>query len=155
RVEMSSTRHQIQFVGYVDDVRSAFSKIDVLVVPSTADGRPGVIMEANASGIPVIANPVGGIPELIQDGVNGYLCKVDDVDHLAKLLTKWLAMPQAFANARQLARQTALERFSNDRMLDAYAGVVSEYIDHPDAGRSVSGAAMEAGQQLTTASAFS
>jgi len=153
RVESSPARQHIQFVGYVDDVRSAFSEVDVLIVPSTVDGRPGVVMEANACGIPLIANPVRGIPELIQEGVNGYLCKVDDVDRVAALLNNWLTMPESFARSRELARQLALERFSNDRMLSRYAEVLSKYIDQTAATGTVSATAN--GRQLTAASANS
>jgi glycosyltransferase involved in cell wall biosynthesis len=75
----------IRFMGGFDnrDIVNIFSQIDVLVIPSVwPENSPLVIQEAFASKTPVIASRVGGIPELIQDGVNGLLFGVNKVDSL-------------------------------------------------------------------------
>jgi glycosyltransferase involved in cell wall biosynthesis len=128
RVQASRWRDNISFVGYVEDIRSAYAQIDVLIVPSTLDGRPANIMEANACAIPVIATPVGGIPELIEDGVNGVLCPLTDTESMTKLLTLWQSEPASFDEARLKARKTAEQRFSRELMIQNYEALFASYL---------------------------
>ncbi|MCO5142895.1 MAG: glycosyltransferase family 4 protein [Oligoflexia bacterium] len=72
----------IKFLGYSLDVKKDLQNIDVLLVPSRQDPLPTVIIEAGLSGVPVVASNVGGIPEMIIDGGNGFLAKT--VDDFAK-----------------------------------------------------------------------
>jgi glycosyltransferase involved in cell wall biosynthesis len=128
RVDASRWRHKISFVGHVENVRSAYAQIDVLIVPSTLDGRPANIMEANACAIPVIATPVGGIPELIEDGVNGALSPLTDAERIAKLLTLWQAEPASFHEARLKARKAAEKRFPRELMILGYEALFASYL---------------------------
>jgi glycosyltransferase involved in cell wall biosynthesis len=74
RVLNESRGLPIQFLGWQRDVPSVLSSLDVLVVPSASiDSAPRVILEAFAAGVPVVAFPAGGIPEIIHDGYNGFL----------------------------------------------------------------------------------
>jgi glycosyltransferase involved in cell wall biosynthesis len=74
----------ISLIGYQsqDAVAKAFADADALVLPSFAEGVPVVLMEAMAAGLPVIATRVGGVGELVQDGVSGLLVAPGDVDAL-------------------------------------------------------------------------
>ena len=128
RVDASRWRHKILFVGYVKDIRSAYAQIDVLIVPSRIDGRPANIMEANACAIPVVATPVGGIPELIEDGVNGVLCPLTDTERMAKVLTSWQAEPNSFHEARLRARKAAEQRFPRELMMRGYEALFAFYL---------------------------
>lgn len=65
---------RFDFVGIVDDVTPYLSLYDILVLPSHLDGRPLVVLESLACGTPVLASRVGGLPEVIIDDTNGYLC---------------------------------------------------------------------------------
>ena len=82
-------------LGVMADVRDVLSCYDVLVVPSRLDGRPLVVMEALAMGVPVIASRVGGLPEMIEDGVTGFLCTPGDVEAFADRLAWMQDNPQA------------------------------------------------------------
>lgn len=113
----------IQFGGYVDHASAALAQLDVLVVPSKLDGRPNVIMEANACGVPVIGAPVGGIPELIQPGSNGFLFRPEDHPQIARVLAEWLKEPSLFRQMQHMCRIVAEERFDRTRMLDDYEAV--------------------------------
>ena len=72
----------VRFLGPVAPERVAELLADAraLVIPSRSEGLPRVVIEAFAAGVPVIASRVGGLPELVQDGVNGLLVEVDDED---------------------------------------------------------------------------
>ncbi|RLJ36210.1 glycosyltransferase involved in cell wall biosynthesis [Litoreibacter meonggei] len=78
----------VQFVGYKsqDEVAAILAEADMLVLPSFAEGVPVVLMEAMASGKPVIASLVAGVPELVDDGVSGFLVPPGDVDTFAARL---------------------------------------------------------------------
>lgn len=120
RIASGPAQAAIRFEGYADHPTSALAAIDVLVVPSLLDGRPVAIMEANACGVPVIGALVGGIPELIEEGRNGFLVGPRDVARVAELAAGWRADAPSFSALRETARQVAETRFDRRRMMDAY-----------------------------------
>ena len=80
---------EVRSLGYLRDeveIRRAYSAADVFVLPSLEDNLPNTMLEALACGTPVAAFAVGGIPDVIRDGVNGRLVPVGDVAALAKAL---------------------------------------------------------------------
>lgn len=74
---------RISFLGARADINEFLSAIDVFIMPSLWEGQPIALLEALATGKPCIASAVDGIPEIIADGVNGYLIKPKDVEALA------------------------------------------------------------------------
>jgi len=127
RVEKSPSAGRISFLGYADDPVAALQELDVLIVPSKLDGRPNIIMEANACAVPVIAAPVGGIPEMIEEGRNGFLAKPGDTSRIRQILDGWVADPATLDAVRRTARETADANFDRARMMDAYARVFSAF----------------------------
>lgn len=121
RVEKSSLGGRLSYHGFIGHSRDALRQLDVLIVPSKFDGRPVSIMEANACGIPVIAAPVGGIPELVCDGVNGFLLQPGESERIHALLAQWQQQPESLAKQKRVARAYALEHFDRLRMIEAYA----------------------------------
>jgi glycosyltransferase involved in cell wall biosynthesis len=97
-----------EFLGRRTDVKDLLQKIDVLLVPSRQDPLPTVIVEAGLSGVPVIAAPVGGIPEMIADGRNGFLA--DATDSWVACLEK-LHDPEEWRKCSAGARRLAEERY--------------------------------------------
>lgn len=123
RIALGPAASVIAFEGYAAHARDAFHVLDVLVVPSKLDGRPNSVMEANACGLPVIGAPVGGIPELVESGLNGHVVSPHDHDGLLRLVSAWLDDPAGFSRLCQSARTVAERRFDRRRMLDDYAAV--------------------------------
>jgi glycosyltransferase involved in cell wall biosynthesis len=123
RLAASGANRQVLYRGFVghSEVRSALHELDALVLPSKFDGRPVIIMEANGCGIPVIAAPVGGVPELIEQGVNGFLVDPTDIESIHALLSSWKASPESLASVKKSAREYAVRYFDRERMLDDYA----------------------------------
>ncbi len=99
------------------DMHSVYEKIDILVMPSISEGLPLVLLEAMALGIPVVATSVGGIPEVITDGVNGFLCHPDNVTCLSAKLARLIDSRDLRALVGSAGRETVTQRFSMDRHL--------------------------------------
>ena len=86
-----------------------------VVLPSLRDGLPNALLEAMACGRPVIASRVGGIPEVIRDGVDGVLVQPGDSDALAQAMSTVLANPRQAADLGARARLRVREEFAADR----------------------------------------
>lgn len=96
----------------VDQARGELARADVFVLPSYAEGLPMSLLEAMASGLPVIASRVGGIPSLVQNGVNGLLIDAGNPAALAGAIESVLADAALRARLGAGARQTIVERYS-------------------------------------------
>lgn len=122
-IRRSKSQDRIFYNGYVDDIRAALAQIDILFVPSLLDGRPTTIMEANASGVPVVGTPIGGIPEMVREGVNGYLCGADDIQRQTNLVYGWSSDRTTLAELKKNARAFAENHFSHAKMVDRYMDI--------------------------------
>ncbi|WP_373378320.1 glycosyltransferase family 4 protein [Cupriavidus nantongensis] len=126
RVQNSPAASQLQYRGYASDVRAVLQTLDVLVLPSKLDGRPNIVMEANACGVPVIGAPVGGVPELIAEGVNGFLAHPAEAERILGILSAWRENPAELTRFKQGSRQYAERHFSRQQMMDTYDDVFRE-----------------------------
>ena len=86
----------------------------VFVLPSQDEGLPVALLEAMARGLPCVATPVGGIPDVITDDVNGVLVPVDEPEALAQALHRVLDDPATARRLGDRARESAAELFSVD-----------------------------------------
>ena len=112
--------HVVTFLGAVeqDAVRSWLRRAAVAVLTSRSEGMPVSLMEAAACGLPAVAPAVGGIPELIEDGVTGLVTPPDDAPALAAALERLLLDRDLRAGLGAAARRRAEERFSRPRQVD-------------------------------------
>jgi glycosyltransferase involved in cell wall biosynthesis len=117
----------ITFVGWQDNISSVFSRLDLLVVPSTqVEATTRVILEAFAVGVPVVAFPSGGIPEIIKDGETGFLAADFTPQALARRITSVLRMvPAEIDEVVQKAKQSWRSKYTlnlyQQRVCDALA----------------------------------
>lgn len=100
------------FVGYLtgEPLATAYASADIFVFPSTTDTFGNVIIEAQASGLPVIVSDLGGPKELVEDGVNGVVTKARDTDEVASAITLLANDTEKRRTMGQKARQSVLDR---------------------------------------------
>ena len=107
-----------------NDLPAYYSLIDVFAHPSLRDGMPNAVLEAMACEKPVIATSVGGMKDILQDGKNGFMVKVNDSDMLAEKILDLLDNPEkrilAGKNARRLIQNRYLPEKELEANLDVY-----------------------------------
>jgi len=106
--------------GSRDDVAELMRAMDVFVLGSRREGISNTVLEAMATGLPVIASAVGGNLELIQDGTTGMLTAPGDSDAIAAALLVYASQPALRQEHGRMARQRAEREYSLRRMLSAY-----------------------------------
>jgi glycosyltransferase involved in cell wall biosynthesis len=106
--------------------QSLMSVATVFVLPSYAEGLPMSLLEAMAAGVPVVATAVGGIPDVVTDGVDGLLFNPGDTATFERLLLRLMHDPELGMRIAMAARETVRLRFSADRVVaqleQIYAG---------------------------------
>jgi glycosyltransferase involved in cell wall biosynthesis len=106
------------FVGYQDDVAAFYSMIDVLLLPSANEGTPVSVIESLAAERPAVATRVGGVPDVIRDGVDGYLVDPGDTDQLAERLARLARDPVERSRMGVEGRARVLQRYTVPRLVD-------------------------------------
>lgn len=107
----------VEFLGWVKDKKrlaNLYASSDALVLASTREGFPTVVGEALACGTPVIATDIGGISEVVRDGINGRLIAPGDDAAFTAALKKAVEGPDALEGMRSAARRVAVERLDRD-----------------------------------------
>ena len=113
----------VWFPGARNDIPELMRSFDLFALSSIAEGTPVTLLEAMACGLPVVATAVGGIPEVVQDGVNGALVPASDPQALAAALGLYAADPDRVA-AHGAAARTNIERhYSVAAMVGAYTAL--------------------------------
>ncbi|MGC9329852.1 MAG: glycosyltransferase family 4 protein, partial [Candidatus Hinthialibacter sp.] len=114
--ELQITRRCI-FAGFHTDLARIYQTVDLVALTSGNEGLPVVIIEALASGVPVLATRVGGVPELIEDGKTGYIVEPYNVESIAEGLSKAIADPEKTRAMGGLAQQETLQHYSIQRLV--------------------------------------
>jgi glycosyltransferase involved in cell wall biosynthesis len=120
---------RVQCPGWmsISATREALSKAAVLALPSYAEGLPMAILEAMSWGLPVIATPVGGIPQVIKHDTNGLLVPPGDVSALALAISRMLTDTAARERLGAEARRTIERTFSLDACLERLASIYRRF----------------------------
>jgi glycosyltransferase involved in cell wall biosynthesis len=146
----------VHFAGAQEDMPRVFNELDVVVTSSHSEAMPLAVMEAMASGLPVVACKVGGVPDLVAHGVTGWLVDAGDCDGLASRVVELLDDEILHGAMSRAARARAVARLSLDQSIEATTKLLAQLTEQPgeprrvgrlyDAGRPIraSGAALKA-----------
>ncbi|GAB4499319.1 MAG: glycosyltransferase family 4 protein [Anaerolineales bacterium] len=119
--QISNPQLPITVTGHVPhkDLPAYYSLMDVFVHPSLRDGMPNAVLEAMACGKTVIATPVGGVLDVIEDGVNGILMNIGDATDLAEKAAEALSQPEKRETVGRSAREAVISQFTLEKELQA------------------------------------
>jgi glycosyltransferase involved in cell wall biosynthesis len=106
------------FIGYQPDVAGFYRLFDAFLLPSVNEGTPVSAIEALAAGTPVVANRVGGVPDVVRDGLDGYLVSVGDVEGAAGKLALLANDDALRKQLGESGRARVLERYAVSRLVD-------------------------------------
>jgi glycosyltransferase involved in cell wall biosynthesis len=101
---------------------------DLFVLPSLAEGISNTILEAMASGLPVLATDVGGNPELVEPGVTGTLVPRNDAESMARAMRAYAESTELCRRHGAEARRTVERRFGMEAMVNAYMAVYDQLL---------------------------
>ncbi len=127
-VDTNGLRQSVMFTGFQMDVSEIIATFDVAVLPSFFEGMGRVILEAMAMERPVVASRVGGIPDLIEQDVNGLLVRPGDVKELADALEKILSDKRLARKMGREGRKRIKEQFSAQGMVQSIERVYRELL---------------------------
>ena len=105
------------FLGYQEDVSPFYAAFDALILPSGNEGTPVSAIEALAAGRPVVATRVGGVPDVVRDGEDGFLVDAGATDDLAERLERLARDPELRKRMGEAGRSRVLPRYAVDRLV--------------------------------------
>jgi glycosyltransferase involved in cell wall biosynthesis len=116
----------VEYLGTTDDVRPHIAAASAVVLPSYREGMPRSLLEAAAMARPLVATDAPGCRDVVEDGVNGYLCAVRDPSSLASAMQRLaeLPLPECLAMG-EAARRKVQERFNEEFVVQAYLDVLA------------------------------
>ncbi|OGN04579.1 MAG: hypothetical protein A3B99_04405 [Candidatus Yanofskybacteria bacterium RIFCSPHIGHO2_02_FULL_44_12b] len=109
--------HKIFLLGQIPEASKFITAFDVFVLPSVKEGFPWALIEAMAAKTPVIATNVGAVPEIIEDGKNGFMVEPKNPDQIANRIREILGNDRLRQELSIQAHQTVLFKFSEDKMV--------------------------------------
>lgn len=122
--------NKVEFAGVVshENVSGYYQKADIFVLPSLNEGMSNVMLEALASGLPVVATDTGGTKELLTDGINGFVVKMKDADDLAEKIEK-LILDTQLKNTMSLESRKLAEKMSWRNVAGEYEKLYEEVLN--------------------------
>lgn len=117
---------EVEFLGWRDDIEELMRRADLVVLPTHTEGLPLAIQEAIFLRVPVVTTPVGGIPDLISDGVTGHLVGVEDEEALAFRIRQVISLPNECQRMAHRAVLRYLSKFDAQSQLDAFGMAVGQ-----------------------------
>lgn len=120
---------QVRFAGNRWDIAEQLRRLDVFALPSLAEGIPVTVLEAMACARPVVASRVGGVPEVVVDGVTGTLVPAGDPQALAEALRAYVAEPGLGPRHGAAGRERVVAGFSLERMVSDYQALYEALLE--------------------------
>ena len=116
------------FAGFRTDLERILPCLDLVVHPARMEGLGVSLLQAAAAGVPMVASRVGGIPEIVQDNVNGYLIDVEDRHAIMRRIIELLADPEKARRFGSAGQMIVRSRFSIDAMVKGNLAVYREML---------------------------
>ena len=126
-VDKHQISQHVHFLGWVENPIPILQESDLFVLPSDTEGMPLSIIEAMATGLPCIASNVGGVPELIEHGWNGFIINPGHIDELVYSIQKLMENPKLLAKMGENARNKYAVGFTKQSFLRGVEGVITPY----------------------------
>lgn len=124
----------VRFLGFRRDIPEILQALDVFVLSSLSEGLSLTLLEAEAAGLPIVATHVGGNPEVVEDGVTGFLVPSQQEEPLAAALARLLQDEALRARLGERGREAYLRHYTLDAMVDGYARLYRRLGGRPEAG---------------------
>lgn len=118
----------LQWLGHVDDMAALFETVDAVVLPSYREGLPKGLIEAGASGLPLVTTDVPGCREVVADGVDGLLVPVKSCEALARAIARLHDDPLLCSRLGAAAREKALNEFDEQIVIERTISVYREFV---------------------------
>lgn len=125
----------VLFVGEQPRIVDYLSVADLLLLPSETEAFGLAALEAMSCEVPVVASRVGGLPEVVEDGVSGHLLPVGDVAAMAAAATRILGDARLAAAMGEAGRRRAIARYTTGRVIPQYLDYYAEVLERFDGGR--------------------
>lgn len=128
KTELLEIPFQVHYIGYVkgqEEIVIMYNAVDLYITPSLEDNLPNTVMEAMACGVPVVGFHTGGIPEMVDHNVNGYIAKYKDSADLMQGIYRTLFGTDIAVLSRQ-ARQKVLDCYTEEKVAAAYLKVYTQ-----------------------------
>lgn len=128
--DLLEARPWCAYGGFADrqTVKHYFQQAALLVLPSLEDNCPMAVLEAMAAGVPVIAARVGGVPDLIEEGVTGFFCEPTNAEEMRESVRKCLTDADATRSIAERAHQAALDRFHPQSVARCHLQIYREVV---------------------------
>lgn len=133
--ELNVAEH-VRFIGEQEQVAPLLSAADVFLLPSSQESFGLAALEAMACGVPVVASRVGGLPELIEDGVTGYVHDPGDVTGMARSIVDLVSDEDVHGRFSEAASRVAHARYCQSNIVPLYEAYYHEILDRDPTGRS-------------------
>lgn len=125
-VKRAELQEHFLFLGSRKNVPELLASCNLFVLPSESEGLPNVVLEAMAAGLPVIATAVGGVPELIQDGVTGLLVPSREPKELSASILRLLRDEELCGRLGRAGRERVVRDFTFDRLINVLKRLYTE-----------------------------
>jgi N-acetyl-alpha-D-glucosaminyl L-malate synthase BshA len=125
-VKRLDLREQVMFTGFRSDVPNLLRCSDVVVLCSETESAPLTLLEGMSCGLPVIATSVGGIPEIVKHGINGFLVPPKNPEEISERILELNQDSNMRQSLGQAARKTILERYTAEKVVGQYLDIYDE-----------------------------
>ena len=120
---------KVHVYGYVseEEKKRLINENDIFILTSYQEGFGIVVIEAMATGMPVISTRCGGVEDIIEDGVNGFLVDKDDDEKMANIILKLKSNPELRKKISRNAYKTVKEKFSFDKICNQFKQIFDSF----------------------------